>query len=107
MIQAGEIQTGPHVLELDAPEISPEKTDLIGLRPRADNIVEIHPLIPAGKWDWFGLDGVAYHGHLLTILFDKVGTKYGKGKGLRILADGKQIGMSETLARLTAELPPG
>lgn len=80
---------------------------LIGLRPRADNIVEIHPLIPAGKWDWFCLDGVAYHGHLLTILFDKDGTKYGKGKGLRILADGKQIGMSETLGRLTAELPPG
>jgi hypothetical protein len=30
-----------------------------------------------------------------------------KGKGLRILADDKQIGISETLGRLTAELPPG
>jgi hypothetical protein len=79
---------------------------LIGLQPRADNVVEVQPLIPAGKWDWFCLDAVPYHGRLLTIFYDKSGTKYGKGKGLRILADGEEIGMSETLGRLTAELPP-
>jgi len=78
---------------------------LIGLRPRADHVVEVHPLVPAGKWDWFCLDGLPYHGRSLTILYDKSGEKYGKGKGLRILADGKEIGVSETLGRLTAELP--
>lgn len=78
---------------------------LIGLRPRVDHVVEVHPLVPAGKWDWFCLDGLPYHGRSLTILYDKSGEKYGKGKGLRILADGKEIGVSETLGRLTAELP--
>ena len=80
-------------------------TGLIGLRPRADQVVEVNPLLPAGKWDWFCLDGVPYHGRMLTILYDKEGTKYRKGKGLRILADGVEIGASETLGRLTAGLP--
>lgn len=78
---------------------------LIGLRPRADDVVEVDPLVPAGSWDWFCLDAVPYHGRSLTIFYDKTGTKYGRGKGLRILADGKEIGVSETLGRLTAELP--
>jgi len=36
-------------------------TGLIGLRPRADDIVEINPLVPAGKWKWFCLDNLLYH----------------------------------------------
>jgi len=80
-------------------------TGLIGLRPRADDTVEVNPLVPEGTWDWFCLDGVPYHGHSLTILWDKTGEQYGKGKGLRILADGKGIAASETLSRLTASLP--
>ena len=42
----------------------------------------------------------------LTILFDKTGSHYGKGKGLRIFADGKEIAASEKLARVTGPLPP-
>jgi hypothetical protein len=80
-------------------------TGLVGLRPRADNVVEVHPLVPDGKWDWFCLDKVSYHGRSLTILWDKTGTKYNKGKGLRVLADGREIARSETLGRLTASLP--
>lgn len=81
-------------------------TGLIGLRPHADGMVVVNPLLPAGKWDWFCLDGVPYHGRSLTILYDKTGEKYGRGKGLRILSDGKGIGASETLAPLSAKLPP-
>jgi len=65
----------------------------------------VNPLLPAGTWDWFCLDGVPYHGRSLTILWDKTGEKYGKGRGLRILADGKEITGSETLGRVTGELP--
>jgi hypothetical protein len=78
---------------------------LVGLRPRADDTVEVNPLLPAGTWDWFCLDGIPYHGRLLTILYDSTGTKYGRGIGLRLLADGRQIGESKTLGRLTAPLP--
>jgi hypothetical protein len=34
---------------------------------------------------------VLYHGKLITILWDKDGSKYQKGKGFRIVADGRQI----------------
>jgi hypothetical protein len=80
-------------------------TGLVGLRPRADNTIEVNPLLPDDTWDYFCLDAVPYHGHLLTILYDKTGNKYGKGIGLRILADGLEIGASNKLGRLKAQLP--
>jgi len=66
-------------------------SDLVGLKPREDNILELFPLIPEKKWDWFYLDNVFYHGKKLTITWDRNGNKYNKGKGLRILSDGKEI----------------
>jgi predicted GH43/DUF377 family glycosyl hydrolase len=78
---------------------------LIGLRPRADQTVDVNPLVPEGKWDWFCLDNVAYHGRTLTILYDRTGAKYGRGQGLRVLADGKEITASAKLERLVGELP--
>lgn len=81
-------------------------SDLVGLKPRKDDTVEVFPLLPAGTWDWFCLDQVPYHGRLLTILWDKTGKKYNKGKGLRIFADGEQIYSGAQLAHVTAPLPP-
>jgi hypothetical protein len=78
---------------------------LVGLRPRADDIVEVNPLAPEGLWDWFCLDNVLYHGRVVTIVWDKNGTKYGRGTGLRICADGAEIGRSERLERVTGSLP--
>lgn len=79
-------------------------TGLVGLRPRLDNVVEVNPLLPDGKWDWFCLDRVRYHGHDLTILWDKDGSKYHAGKGLQIYVDGKLKGQRNTLGRLTCAL---
>lgn len=75
-------------------------TGLVGLRPRADNIIEVNPLLPEGKWDWFCLDNVLYHGRNLTIIWDKNGDKYHLGKGLRVLVDGVETGKTDTLTRL-------
>ena len=80
-------------------------TGVIGLIPRADDIVEINPLLPPNTWDWFCLDGVKYHGHMLTVIWDKDGTRYGRGAGLRVLVDGKEIAHSSTLTRITGRLP--
>lgn len=80
-------------------------TGVIGLIPRADDVVEINPLLPADTWDWFCLDGVKYHGHMLTVIWDKDGSRYGRGAGLRVLADGKEIARSATLERITGKLP--
>ena len=79
---------------------------LVGLRPRADDTVEVNPLIPAGRWDYFCLDNVLYHGRTLTILFDRNGTRYQLGAGLRVLVDGREIAASKTLERVTGQLPP-
>jgi len=79
-------------------------SDLIGLKPREDNIIELYPLIPKGKWNWFCLDRIFYHGKMLTIVWDKDGRRYGKGAGLKIYADGKQIYSGKKLEPLTAKL---
>jgi hypothetical protein len=63
---------------------------LCGLVPRQDGRIEVKPLAPE-SWDWWRLDGVRYHGSNLTILFDRDGTRYGKGKGLVVLKDGRKI----------------
>jgi hypothetical protein len=80
-------------------------TGLAGLRPRADDTIEVNPLVPEGLWDWFCLDAVPYHGRSLTILYDRTGARYGKGKGLRVLADGKEIAASEKPGRVTGSVP--
>ncbi len=70
---------------------------LVGLRPREDNVVDVWPLLPNGTWDWFALDDVKYHGRTLTILWDRDGKKYGRGAGLIVLADGKEVARGKTL----------
>ncbi|HEU5124193.1 MAG TPA: glycosyl hydrolase family 65 protein [Verrucomicrobiae bacterium] len=80
-------------------------TGVVGLRPRADDVVEVWPLLPEDVWNWFCLDGVKYHGSTLTILWDKDGTRYHRGKGLSILCDGRIIARNECLQRLTGKLP--
>ena len=78
---------------------------LVGLVPRKDNTIVVDPLIPADAWDWFCLDNVLYHGHILTILWDRTGEKYHKGKGFNIFADGRKVASSDDLTRVTGELP--
>jgi predicted GH43/DUF377 family glycosyl hydrolase len=79
---------------------------LIGLRPRDDETVEVNPLVPPGAWDYFCVDQLRYHGRWLTILYDKTGDRYHRGPGLRVFADGKEIGRAASLGRVLAQLPP-
>ena len=78
---------------------------LIGLRPRTDDVVEVNPLVPSGTWDYFCLDQVRYHGHWLTVLYDRTGDHYHKGAGLRLFVDGKETAAVPGLSRLTVSLP--
>ena len=78
---------------------------LVGLRPQRGREVVVNPLVPDGLWDWFCLDNIPYHGHILTVIWDKDGSKYGHGKGLAIFADGKEIARSSTRSRTVGVLP--
>ena len=75
-------------------------TGLCGLRPRADNTLQVNPLLPKGKWDYFCLDNVLYHGHNLTIVWDQDGSRFHAGKGLRIYVDGQLKGQRNDLGKL-------
>ena len=79
-------------------------TGLVGLRPRADNVIEVHPLVPANKWDWFCLDNVLYHGKIITIIWDKTGNKYNKGKGLSVWSNGIKVAASMKIQKIIGNL---
>jgi hypothetical protein len=77
---------------------------LIGLRPRADNRIVLDPLLPAGQWSYFAIDALPYHHHLLTMLWDSTGARYGRGKGMTLLVDGKRVASRKDLGPLDYEL---
>ena len=79
-------------------------TGLVGLRPRADEMIEVNPLLPANKWNWFCLDNILYHGKIITIIWDKTGAKYKKGKGLTVWVNGKKVAGAEQLEKVTGKL---
>ena len=81
-------------------------TGLIGLRPRSDERLVLHPLLPVGAWSYFALDGLPYHGHLLSIFYDQTGNHYQHGRGLTLYVDGKKLASRSTLGPLEANLPP-
>jgi hypothetical protein len=76
---------------------------LVGLRPREDDVIEVNPLIPQEKWDWFCLDNVLYHGNILTIIWDKDGSHYKKGQGLQVLINGKTAASSKKIEKLLSK----
>ena len=81
-------------------------TGLVGLRTRDDNLLQLHPLAPA-NWDYFALDKVPYRGLLLTIFWDRDGSRYGHGAGFRVWADGRELASADQLGPLEARLPDG
>ena len=64
--------------------------DLIGLRTREDDVMEIHPLIAGDKWKWFKLSGIAYHGKIVDLQWDQTGARYGEA-GFKVMQDGKLL----------------
>lgn len=85
-------------------------TGLAGLRPRADHILEVNPLIPTGpaaahSLSYLCLENVPYHGRLVTILYDRSGKQYNRGVGLSVWVDGRLVVKASPLGRKTAVLP--
>ena len=79
-------------------------SDLVGIRPSMDNMLTIDPLVPSEYWDWFCLDHVSYHHKLLTIVWDRDGKKYHKGKGFSVFVDGKLLHHSEKIQKTQIQI---
>ena len=77
---------------------------LIGLRPQIGDTLTIKPLVPA-SWDHFALENVPYHGHNISVAYDRPGTYYGIGTGLRIFVDGTQVASRAVVAPLQVQVP--
>ncbi|MCH1493870.1 MAG: discoidin domain-containing protein [Rubripirellula sp.] len=74
-------------------------TGLMGLIPGDDETLRVHPLVPEG-WKYFALDQVPYRGHLISIVWDQTGTRYGIGEGFHILVDGEKVHTASTVGRV-------
>jgi hypothetical protein len=81
-------------------------TGLVGLTPRPDNSLIVQPILPDKSWDWFCLEGVAYHGHDLTIIWDRTGERYNRGAGLAVWINRRQVARSEKPHKLIVKVPP-
>ncbi|MDR2042632.1 MAG: hypothetical protein LBP98_10015 [Tannerella sp.] len=71
-------------------------TGLAGMRPAEGDTFTVFPLAPPDL-PYFCLDGLSYHGHDIAILWDKDGKRYRRGKGFRVLIDGREAFSSATL----------
>lgn len=80
-------------------------TGLVGLRPRSDNTLVVHPLLPETSWDYFCLDRVPYHGRMVTIVWDKTGERYHHGQGLSVYVDGERVAHSAVLEKVSGTIP--
>ncbi len=80
-------------------------TGLAGLRPRADDSLEVNPLIP-DAWNWFALDDVSYRGRRVSIFWDRDGSRYGRGAGLSLYVEGRRVARAARIGRLVADMGP-
>jgi hypothetical protein len=78
-------------------------TGLAGIRPRADDSLEVHPLIP-DAWDFMALEDVMYRGRKVSVYWDRDGKRYGRGAGLSLFVNGRRIAQSPTRTRLVAHM---
>jgi hypothetical protein len=77
---------------------------LLGVRPQTGDSVLLHPLVPA-DWDHFALENLAYHGRELSVLWDRDGTRYGRGSGLSVYLDGRLVARQDSTAPLRVRVP--
>ena len=82
---------------------------LVGIVPREDDVLVVDPLTPRDPADpgflrYFAVQSVPYHGHLIGVVFDADGKRYGLGTGLFVIVDGKVAASAPGLRKLTVPL---
>jgi len=73
---------------------------LAGIRAREDEKLEINPLFEETDLEYFCADGILYHNHYLTVLWDRTGDRYKKGSGLKLYVDGELKAESSKITKI-------
>jgi hypothetical protein len=83
-------------------------TGFLGVRPQPDDSFVLNPTLIPRSWAFFCLEDLPYHGHLITVLYDRDGSKYSRGSGLQVLVNGAVAFHSTELAPVSIQLqsPP-
>ena len=74
-------------------------SDLLGIKPQLNKTIEINPLIP-DDWDWFAVDNISYQGEKLSLVWDRTGKKYNRGKGLMLFKENVLVAKSSKIEKL-------
>jgi mannosylglycerate hydrolase MGH1-like protein/alpha-galactosidase-like protein/F5/8 type C domain-containing protein/glycosyl hydrolase family 65 len=77
---------------------------LMGLRPQPGNTLAIKPLVPS-SWSYFVLENVPYHGHNVTLMYDRTGDRYHQGPGFHVYLDGRLVAHTPNVQDLTIRIP--
>ena len=80
-------------------------TGLCGIRPSEGNTLTINPLIDS-TIKYFCIDDVLYHGHNLSVIYDRDGNKYNLGKGVIVYVDGKRASLNKINGRYKVTIGP-
>ncbi len=83
--------------------VDPVLSGLMGIRPSTGDELTINPLTPA-NWTHFALENVPYHGHNITIEYDRDGTYYSVGTGYKIFVDGVRVAAQKAVGSRTIRL---
>ena len=78
-------------------------TGLVGIRPRADDVLEVAPLLPSRGLRWFRVQDVPYHGRLVAVTWDADGRHFG-ARGLSVEVDGREVARRPTAAPVTVPI---
>ena len=73
--------------------------DLIGIKPKLNNKIEINPLVP-NNWEWFAVDNIYYQGKKFSLIWDKTGKRYSRGKGLMLFRENILVAKSNKVDKL-------
>ena len=79
-------------------------TGLVGVQPVHGDELVLHPLAPSA-WDYLALDGLMLRGREVSIVWDRTGERYQRGKGFMVFVDGKQVAQQAELGPIRVALP--
>ncbi len=74
-------------------------SDLLGIKPKLNSTIEINPLVP-NNWEWFAVDNIYFQGKKFSLIWDKTGKRYSRGKGLMLFKENILVAKSNKVENL-------